>query len=77
MKEQRKARDDIEDEMMGEGDRLTELMVLKERLESERLESDDEVRLIEIDQEMDDVLLESDSITQTLDTLEEHLSYVE
>jgi uncharacterized coiled-coil protein SlyX len=26
---------------------------------------------------MDDLLLESDSITQTLDTLEEHLGYVE
>lgn len=32
---------------------------------------------MEIDQELDDCALESESITQTLDTLEEHLSYVE
>jgi len=32
---------------------------------------------LEIEAEMEDVILESDSITQTLDTLEEHLSYVQ
>lgn len=32
---------------------------------------------MEIEAEMEDVILESDSITQTLDTLEEHLSYVQ
>jgi hypothetical protein len=36
--------------MMREGDRLTELMIAKERLEGERQDStDDEVRLLEID----------------------------
>jgi hypothetical protein len=49
LKEQRKARDEIEEEMMSEGDRLTELMVMKERLEAERLEVDDELRLLEIE----------------------------
>lgn len=67
--------------MFQEGDRLTELMVQKERLELEREQlveegSNDEVRLLEIDQELNDVVIESDSISQTLDTLDEHYNYV-
>ena len=38
--------------------------------------SNDEVRLLEIDQELNDVVIESDSISQTLDTLDEHYNYV-
>ena len=52
---------------MQEGDRFTELMVQKERLELEREQiieegSTDEVRLLEIEQELNDVVIESDSI---------------
>ena len=39
-------------------------------------EKHDDVRLLEIDKELDDVMIESESITQTLDTLDEHLNYV-
>lgn len=54
--------------MLQEGDRLTELMMQKERLELEREQlveegSQDEARLLEIDAELEDVVLESDSIT--------------
>jgi hypothetical protein len=50
-------------------------------LESEREQlieegSQDEPRLLEIEAELEDVVLESDSINSTLDTLEEHLTYV-
>jgi chromosome segregation ATPase len=34
------------------------------------------VRLLEIEAELDDIALESESITSTLDTLEEHLNFV-
>ena len=62
--------------MLTEGDRLTELIVQKERLEDESNELNsciaegkeyDQVRLIEVEQELEDVELESNSITQTLD----------
>jgi hypothetical protein len=57
--------------MLGEGDRLTELMIQKERLECElELEDLDETRQLEIEEELDEIWVESDSITQTLDTLE-------
>lgn len=84
LKEQRKARDDINEEMLQEGDRFTELMMQKQRLEIEREQLieevekgfEHEVRLLEIDSELNDVVIESDSIDQTLDTLEEHYRYV-
>ena len=37
----------------------------------------DEERQLEIEGELEDVCLESDSITATLDVLEEHLDHVE
>lgn len=78
-------KEEIEDEMLTEGDRLTELIVQKERLEDESNELNsciaegkeyDQVRLIEVEQELEDVDLESNSITQTLDQIDEHLDYV-
>lgn len=72
--------------MLKEGDRLTELIVQKERLEYE-MEANtnaaeeggefDEARQLEIEAELEDVCTESDSITATLDVLEEHLDHVE
>ena len=72
--------------MLKEGDRLTELIVQKERLEYE-MEANanaeqeggefDEARQLEIEGELEEVCLESDSITATLDVLEEHLDHVE
>ena len=71
--------------MLTEGDRLTELILQKERLESELnaihvcIEEGieyDEARKLEIERDLEDVVLESDSITQTLDTIDEHLDYV-
>ena len=37
----------------------------------------DEARQLEIEAELEDVCLESDSITATLDVLEEHLDHVD
>lgn len=79
-------REDIEEDMLKEGDRLTDLMVQKERLEFE-IESNataaeeglefDETRQLEIEAELEDVCDETDSITATLDVLEEHYDHVE
>ena len=85
MKTQLTAKEEIEDEMLTEGDRLTELMVQKERLEyeqesfieaEEQGEEVDEARQLEVEAELEDVVMESESITQTLDTLDEHLAFV-
>ena len=86
MKKQHTQRSDIEDDMLKEGDRLTELIVQKERLEyemesfaqaAENGEEVDEARHLEVEGELEEVCLESDSITATLDVLEEHLDHVE
>ena len=86
LKKQMDQREEIEDDMLKEGDRLTELMVQKERLEfaieanreaAENGEEYDEARQLEIEGELEDVCQESDSITATLDVLEEHLDHVE
>ena len=79
-------REEIEEDMLKEGDRLTDLIMQKERLEFE-METNanaeenggtfDEERQLEIEGELEDVCLESDSITATLDVLEEHLEHVE
>lgn len=62
--------------MLQEGDRLTELMMEKERLEEELAEGFDDVRQMEIEAMLEDIVVESESITQTLDTLDEHLQIV-
>lgn len=85
LKKQVDAREEIEEEMFSEGDRLTELSIQQERLEFEQLailearesgEEYDEARDLEIEVELEDIATESSSITQTLDTLEEHLNFV-
>lgn len=72
--------------MLKEGDRLTELMIQKERLEMEMEENTqaaenggdfNEERQLEIEGELEDVCEETDSITATLDVLEEHLDHVD
>lgn len=86
LKKQHTQREDIEDDMLKEGDRLNELIIEKERLELEMEElaeaaeeggEFDEARQLEIENELEDVVTESDSITATLDVLEEHLDHVE
>ncbi len=86
LKTQIKQREDIEEDMLKEGDRLTELIIEKERLEyemeansnaEEEGGSFDEAKQLEIEGQLEDVCLESDSITATLDVLEEHLDHVE
>ena len=49
---------------------------MKERLEQEVQEAPDEARRLEIEQELEDIAVESESITQTLETLEEHYEFV-
>ena len=77
--------------MLTEGDRLTELIIEKERLELEIFEMEEqklanendvegglnEERKLEIEGQLEDVCTESDSITATLDVLEEHMDHVE
>lgn len=66
LNKQIKQREEIEDEMLGEGDRLTELMIEKERMEFEMLdldEQEDEGRRMELEAELEDIVIESESIT--------------
>ena len=70
--------------MLEEGDRMTELLVMREKLELEREELEaldddqkDEGRILEIDDQLKDISLEIASITETLDMLEETLEFVQ
>lgn len=71
--------------MFSEGDRLTDLSIQQERLAFEQQQITtakesgddfDEARDLEIEVELEDIATESASITSTLDTLEEHLEFV-
>lgn len=83
LEKQFQQKDKVEEEMLEEGDRMTELMFMKEKLimEKEDLEEaegeKDEGRLLEIDDQLNDVGLEINSITETLDMLEETLDFVQ
>ena len=69
--------------MLAEGDRMTELLIQKEKMEFEKEEIEakpeserDEGRLLEIEDMLKDFTLEMNSITDTLDQLEEVLEFV-
>lgn len=69
--------------MLDEGDRMTDLLVMKEKLIAEKEEIEDkpenerdEGRLLEIEEELKDVALELTSNTETLDLLEGTLDFV-
>lgn len=64
----------IENEMLEEGDRLTDVLMQKEKLEFEKEDIEnlpedqkDEGRIFEIEDLLKDLQLEIESITQTLD----------
>ena len=70
--------------MLAEGDRMTELLIQKEKLEFEREELEaaaedqrDEGRVLEIDDQLKDLALEMSSITETLDMLAETVEFVQ
>lgn len=86
LKDNLKQKEDIEDEMLELGDRLTDLMLERERLEceyqsiTEEKEAGtevDEIRYLEIEQEIDDLTNEQEGITSTLDNLGEHNDFLE
>ena len=69
---------------MEEGDRMTELLIMKEKLEMEmeelqemNVDTQDEGKILEIEDQLKDVALEINSITETLDMLEETLEFVQ
>lgn len=76
-------KDKVEGEMLEEGDRMTELLFMKEKLTMEKEDIEeaegekDEGRILEIDDNLKDVALEISSITETLDMLEETLEFVQ
>lgn len=77
-------KDKIENEMLEEGDKMTELLVMKEKLEFEKEmieckpeDQRDEGRVLEIEENLKDIALEIESITQTLDMLEDTLEFVQ
>jgi predicted nuclease with TOPRIM domain len=70
--------------MLEEGDRMTDLLIEKEKLEYEREDLEavaddqkDEGRIIEIDRQLKDMAMEINSITETLNMLEETLDFVQ
>lgn len=84
LEKQLDSKDKVETEMLEEGDRMTELLIQKEKLEMEKeelediLEEDkDEGKLIEIEDNLKDIGLEISSITATLDGLEETLDFIQ
>lgn len=69
--------------MLEEGDRMTDVLVQREKLLAEKEELDaqpegerDEGRLLELEEELKDLGLEIQSITETLDLLEGTLEFV-
>jgi hypothetical protein len=77
-------KDKVEAEMLEEGDRLTEALIEKEKLEFEKEELEakpkeerDEGRLLEIDDNMKDLDMAITSVTATLDLLQEALEFVQ
>jgi len=77
-------KNNVENEMLEEGDRMTDLLIEKEKLEYEREDLEavaddqkDEGRIIEIDEQLKDMAMEINSITETLDMLEETLDFVQ
>lgn len=77
-------KDKVEAEMLEEGDRLTEALIEKEKLEFEKEELEarpegerDEGRLLEIDDNLNDLNLAISGITETLDMLQEAVEFVQ
>ena len=69
--------------MLEEGDRMTDVLIQREKLLAEKEELDaqpegerDEGRLLELEDELKDLGLEIQSITETLDLLEGTLEFV-
>jgi len=84
LEKQVEQKDKVENEMLEEGDRMTELLLLKEKLDFEKEELEatpedqrDEGRILEIEDQLKDISLEINSITETLDMLEETLQFVQ
>ena len=70
--------------MLEEGDRMTDVLIQREKLLAEKEELDgqaegerDEGRLLELEDELKDLGLEIQSITETLDLLEGTLEFVQ
>lgn len=70
--------------MLEEGDRMTDVLIQREKLLAEKEELDaqpegerDEGRLLELEEELKDLGLEIQSITETLDLLEGTLEFVQ
>jgi len=84
LKKQTDQKNNVENEMLEEGDRMTDLLIEKEKLEYEKEDLEavaddqkDEGRIIEIDEQLKDMAMEINSITDTLDMLEETLDFVQ
>jgi chromosome segregation ATPase len=81
LEKQNDQKDKLENEMLEEGDKMTDLLIMKEKLEYEKEELEntnkDEGRILEIDDNLKDISLEINSITETLDMLEEALEFVQ
>ena len=74
-------RERIEEEMLGLGDKLTDLLLQKERKEAEKAEYEceseiDEGKLYELEEELDNVCMEMQNITDSLDNMDETLDFI-
>jgi len=83
LEKQSDEKDKIENEMLEEGDRMTDVLIHREKLLAEKEELDaqaegerDEGRVLELEDELKDLGLEIHSITETLDLLEGTLEFV-
>ena len=76
-----KEKESIEDRMIDFGERLTDLMLLKERKEVEKVQLEaeaevDEGKLLELEEELDQILLEMNQITESLDSLDDTIDHI-
>ena len=67
--------------MLGLGDKLTDLMLQKERKEVEKTEMEcepdlDEGKLYELEEELDNICMEMQNITDNLDSMDETLDFI-
>ena len=75
-------KDKVENEMLEDGDRLSEILTTKEKLEFEREDLEaaegekDEGRILEIGDQLGELNMEIGSITQSLDDQAETLEFV-
>mmetsp|Transcript_35035 Transcript_35035/g.34046 ORF Transcript_35035/g.34046 Transcript_35035/m.34046 type:complete len:202 (+) Transcript_35035:2836-3441(+) len=81
MEKQMDERERIEDEMLAEGDKLIDFQLKKERKEMEKEEAEneteiDEGKVYELEEELDNICVEINNISEELDSKDQTLEFI-